>query len=162
HATRVHVHIIQLSLRPRSLLAGEQPPQHGAAVVHAQVRQRRRATMRSVETEGGSIDEAIQRALDTLRVAREQVEIEILENATRGLFGIGSRRARVRATVRQSLEASIGAAADGRAPGVSRETSPRPGRLASAAGREDAVRRAREVLEAILDHLADGPKTIEE
>lgn len=119
--------------------------------------------MRSVETEGGSIDEAIQRALDKLRVPREQVEIEILENAMRGLFGIGSRRARVRATVRQSLEeAAIGATADGGVPRVSRETSPPSGSRASAASREDAVVRAREVLEVILGHLVDGPQIIEE
>jgi spoIIIJ-associated protein len=114
--------------------------------------------MRWVETEGGSIDEAIQRALDTLRVAREQVEIEILENSTRGLFGIGSRRARVRATVRQSLEAAIGAATDGAAARVSRETASPAG----AGEREGAIVRAREVLEAILGHLVDGPKVIEE
>ena len=40
--------------------------------------------MRSVESEGGSIDEAIARALDALRVARDQVEIEILENSDAG------------------------------------------------------------------------------
>lgn len=114
--------------------------------------------MRSVETEGGSIDEAIQRALDTLRVAREQVEIEILENSARGLFGIGSRRARVRATVRQSLEAAIGAETDGAAARVSRETASSAG----AGEREGAIVRAREVLEAILGHLVDGPKVIEE
>ena len=114
--------------------------------------------MRSVETEGGSIDEAIQRALDTLRVAREQVEIEILENSTRGLFGIGSRRARVRATVRQSLEAAIGAVTDSPTARVSRET----GSPARSAEREPAVVRAREVLEAILVHLVDGPRVIEE
>ncbi|HKA25952.1 MAG TPA: RNA-binding cell elongation regulator Jag/EloR [Gaiellaceae bacterium] len=118
--------------------------------------------MRSVETEGGSIDEAIQRALETLRVPREQVEIEILENAMRGLFGIGSRRARVRATVRQSLEATIGATADGGVPRVSRETSPPSDRAASAGSREAAVVRAREVLEAILGYLVDGPQIIEE
>jgi spoIIIJ-associated protein len=118
--------------------------------------------MRSVESEGGSIDEAIQRALDTLRVPREQVEIEILENATRGLFGIGSRRARVRATVRQSLEATIRATAEAPASRVSRETSPAPDSRASAVSRENAVVRAQEVLEAILRHLVDGPPIIQE
>jgi len=118
--------------------------------------------MRSVESEGGSIDEAIQRALEALRVPREQVEIEILENAARGLFGMGSRRARVRATIRQSLEATIGATVDGPATRVSRETSSPPGSRASATSREDAVVRAQEVLEAILSHLVDGPRTIEE
>jgi spoIIIJ-associated protein len=134
--------------------------------------------MRSVESEGGSIDEAIARALDTLRVAREQVEIEILENATRGLFGLGSRRARVRATVRQSLDAAIQAEPHGRSPGseqtearepatappraplggVSRETS---GAASTPGARHEAAARAREVLEALLVHLVDGPQVEE-
>ena len=56
--------------------------------------------MRSVEIEGGSIDDAIARALRALGASRDQVEIDILENATRGLLGLGRRRARVRATMR--------------------------------------------------------------
>jgi spoIIIJ-associated protein len=56
--------------------------------------------MRSVEVEGGSIDEAIERALDALGAPRARVEIDILENAARGLLGFGRRRARVRATMR--------------------------------------------------------------
>jgi spoIIIJ-associated protein len=136
--------------------------------------------MRSVETEGGSIDEAIAHALDTLGVAREQVEIEILENSTRGLFGLGSRRARVRATVRQSLDATI-RAAEGPPPGteqtgsmegvaapasarashdgVSRET-PRVASLRSDTRRE-VVSRAREVLESLLGHLVEAPQVTE-
>ena len=114
--------------------------------------------MRSVETEGGSIDEAIQRALDALRVAREQVEVEILENATRGLFGIGSRRARVRATVRPPLESTLESATDGRAARVSRETIFPAISRASSSSRDDAIARAREVLETILGHLVDGPQ----
>src|SRR5262249_22756182 len=128
----------------------EQPPEHGPAMVHAQIRQRRREKMRSVETEGGSIDEAIQRALEMLRVGREQVEIEILDNATRGLFGIGSRRARVRATLLPPLDASLERVTADHAP-VSRETSPRAG----AGPRSEAAARAREVIEAILGHLVD-------
>lgn len=59
--------------------------------------------MRSVEGEGGSIDEAIARALAALGVERDRVEIEILENAKAGLFGIGRRKARVRARIRAPL-----------------------------------------------------------
>ena len=54
--------------------------------------------MRSIEAEGNTIDEAIDRALSTLRVARDRVEIEIVSNATRGLFGLGGRKAKIRAT----------------------------------------------------------------
>lgn len=56
--------------------------------------------MQSTEAEGRTIDDAIARALTTLGVPRERVEIEILANATRGLFGFGGKPARVRATLR--------------------------------------------------------------
>lgn len=86
--------------------------------------------MRSVETEGASIDEAIARALELLRIERERVDVEILENATRGVLGFGGKSARIRATVRAPL-------APGDVPGdVSRETSspvPAPPEAAEAA-----------------------------
>jgi spoIIIJ-associated protein len=67
--------------------------------------------VRSVEGEGGTIDEAITRALAALGVARDRVEIDILENATPGVLGFGRKRARVRATIRTPL-AAWGAAAE--------------------------------------------------
>ena len=110
--------------------------------------------MRSIETEGGSIDEAIERALMALRVPREQVEIEILENSTRGLFGLGSRRAKVRASVRPSLATDL----DGEErlmahrSEVSRETTS-PER----SSREAATAKARAVLEVLLGELVESP-----
>jgi predicted RNA-binding protein Jag len=59
--------------------------------------------MRFIEGEGGSIDEAIARALQALGMTRDQVEIDIIENAVPGLLGFGRRPARVRATVRAPL-----------------------------------------------------------
>jgi spoIIIJ-associated protein len=56
-----------------------------------------------VETEGNSIDEAIENALKALGAERAKVEIEILANATRGLFGLGGKKARVRASLRRRL-----------------------------------------------------------
>ena len=118
--------------------------------------------MRSVETEGGSIDEAIEKALETLRVERDQVELEILENSARGLLGFGSRRARIRATVRSSLVSQLEHFAD-ESPisEVSRETVPALGAVDGVAGREGAVRRARVVIEQILSHLVDSPKVLD-
>jgi spoIIIJ-associated protein len=63
--------------------------------------------MRSVEGEGSTIDDAIARALAALGVGRDEVEIDILENASRGVLGIGRRKARVRATVRTSVRSWI-------------------------------------------------------
>src|SRR5882724_8281076 len=63
--------------------------------------------MRSVETEGETIDEAIENALRTLEVERAQVEVHILSDATRGVFGFGGKKARIRATVRAPLVAHL-------------------------------------------------------
>src|SRR5262245_14780740 len=60
--------------------------------------------MESVEAEGNSIDEAIDSALKILGTTRDRVEVEIVSNAARGLFGIGGRKARVRATVRKPID----------------------------------------------------------
>lgn len=67
--------------------------------------------MRSVEGEGITIDDAIARALAALGVRRDRAEIDIIENASRGVLGIGRRKARVRATVRAPLETLMGAVA---------------------------------------------------
>jgi spoIIIJ-associated protein len=115
--------------------------------------------MRSVETEGGSIDEAIEKALEALRVKRDQVEVEILENSARGLLGLGSRRARIRATVRSSLTSKLESVDP--TSEVSRETPPAPETLDGVAPREGAVRRARAVIEEILSHLVDSPKVLD-
>jgi spoIIIJ-associated protein len=65
--------------------------------------------MRSVESEGNTIDEAIENALRLLRLDRDAVEIEILENATKGVLGFGTKKARVRARERAKVDAVLAA-----------------------------------------------------
>ena len=98
--------------------------------------------MRSVETEGATIDEAITRALELLRIERDRVEVEILENATRGVLGFGGKSARIRATVRASLPV------EGQSM-VSRETQP-PAPSGEPFDDGPAVEAAEAVLEEIL------------
>jgi len=102
--------------------------------------------MRSVESEGDSIDDAITKALGTLQVERDRVEIEILADAQRGVFGFGGRKARVRATLRPR----VGSLSD-----VSREASASDGASGGeVTGSTSATAdRAREVVERILTHL---------
>ena len=57
----------------------------------------------SIEAQGHTIDEAIQIALNQLGVSRDKVEIDIVHHPRRGVLGIGARRAKVRATVRESV-----------------------------------------------------------
>lgn len=47
-------------------------------------------------------EEAIEKGLGQLGLPESSVEIEVLDTGSRGLFGIGSRQARVRLTIKQS------------------------------------------------------------
>jgi spoIIIJ-associated protein len=53
----------------------------------------------TIEKIASTIEEAIQEGLEELGLPREEVEIEILDEGSRGLFGLGSRLSRVRLTV---------------------------------------------------------------
>ena len=53
---------------------------------------------RSVETNATDIETAIELGLEQLGVSRESVIVEILEEPSRGLLGIGAKQARVRLT----------------------------------------------------------------
>jgi spoIIIJ-associated protein len=46
-----------------------------------------------------SVDEAIVRGLGQLGLPRESVKVEVLDSGSRGLFGLGSRQARIRLTI---------------------------------------------------------------
>jgi spoIIIJ-associated protein len=55
-----------------------------------------------VETEGDTIDQAIENALIRLGVERDRISIEILSEGKRGILGFGTQKARVRASLRRS------------------------------------------------------------
>ncbi|MDX1765048.1 MAG: RNA-binding cell elongation regulator Jag/EloR [bacterium] len=59
---------------------------------------------RSVELEGRTVEEATESALATLGVSRDQVELEILDDGKSGFLGFGSKSARVRATLKATVE----------------------------------------------------------
>ena len=58
--------------------------------------------MDHVEAEGDTIEAAIAKALRILGVGRERATIDILAEARKGVLGIGAKKARVRASLRQS------------------------------------------------------------
>jgi spoIIIJ-associated protein len=53
----------------------------------------------SLEIIAPSVEEAIERGLEELGLEEDGVEVEVLDAGSRGLFGLGSRQARVRLTV---------------------------------------------------------------
>lgn len=58
---------------------------------------------RSTEVAGTNVETAIAEGLARLGVDRDGVEVEVLEEASRGVFGLGSRDARVRLTVKPDV-----------------------------------------------------------
>ena len=63
--------------------------------------------MESIEASGKSIEEAIAQALAHLSKRRDEVDITILQEASRGTFGIGSKEARVRVSTREILHPDV-------------------------------------------------------
>lgn len=53
-----------------------------------------------------TIEEAIENGLDELGLPREAVDVEILDEGNKGLFGLGSRQARVLLTIKEKTESS--------------------------------------------------------
>lgn len=64
--------------------------------------------MPSLEIEGKSIEEAVEAACVQLNAPREKLEIEVLTSGSTGIFGIvGSKKARIRATVKEEVPALV-------------------------------------------------------
>jgi spoIIIJ-associated protein len=61
-----------------------------------------------VETEGDTIDQAIEQALKTLGVDRDKITVDILSEGKKGILGFGAQKARIRATLRAASVALNG------------------------------------------------------
>lgn len=82
-------------------------------------------TSTSLEYIAATAEEAINKGLTELNVTRTEVDIEVLDNGSKGIFGIGARQARVRMTVRaDSLRASILKEDEAAAPAPAEEIVP--------------------------------------
>jgi len=59
----------------------------------------------SIEIEGKTVEEAIEKALKELKLPREKVKIEVLSEGEKGLFGMpGAKPAKVRASIKKDKE----------------------------------------------------------
>jgi spoIIIJ-associated protein len=61
----------------------------------------------SLEIIAPSIEEAIAKGLEDLGLTQEEVEVEVLDPGSRGLFGLGSRQARVRLKIRSEGDSDL-------------------------------------------------------
>ncbi|HEX7534735.1 MAG TPA: Jag N-terminal domain-containing protein, partial [Syntrophales bacterium] len=55
--------------------------------------------MNSIEIEGKTIDEAIEKACSEFNVPREKLNIEIISDGATGFLGIGSKKAKIKASI---------------------------------------------------------------
>ena len=82
-----------------------------------------------VETEGDSIDAAIENALKALGVGRDKITIDIISEGRKGILGFGAQKAKIRASLRKlKLDTDVRPTAPQavEAPASAPEPSPRP------------------------------------
>ena len=59
-----------------------------------------------IETEGDTVEEAIEHALTELEATREQVTIDIVNEPTKGILNFGAKPAKIRATLKQDVSSA--------------------------------------------------------
>ncbi|NLG97482.1 MAG: KH domain-containing protein [Chloroflexi bacterium] len=63
----------------------------------------------TLEVIAPTVEDAIQKGLSQLNLPKEAVEVEVLDAGSRGLFGLGSRQARIRLTIKPPAEERLSA-----------------------------------------------------
>ncbi|MDF2590621.1 MAG: DNA-binding protein [Clostridia bacterium] len=104
--------------------------------------------MKYIEKSAKTVEEAIELALKDLNATKEQVTIEVLEQPSKGLFGLGARKATVQVRLKE-----VASKTDEFKPKAAREVKParvsEPGLPASEEDKNAAQKFLREVLNAM-------------
>jgi len=121
--------------------------------------------MNSIEIEGKTIDEAIEKACSEFNVPREKLNIEIISDGATGFLGLGSKKAKIKASI-MSIDMAMETPATQSPKGAQEKSSAISG-LIEPKGPEDSVEtpamRAKRILEGILLRMnLDCPLTVEE
>lgn len=103
-----------------------------------------------------SVEEAIDKGLEDLGLTLEEVDVEVLDEGSRGLFGLGSRQARVRLTIRSASGSfDLPGASDDRAPFGERASAPPRRAPAPALPRDEdfVLNTSRDVVSELLEKM---------
>jgi len=58
---------------------------------------------KAIEVEAGTVEDAIKKALEQLRVSRDQIKIKVVCEEKKGLFGMeGEKPAKIRVTLKKN------------------------------------------------------------
>ena len=60
-------------------------------------------SLQFIEGEGKTVEEALEIALKELEVSREQVNVKVLDEGSKGIFGLGAKPVKIRATLKEDL-----------------------------------------------------------
>lgn len=123
------------------------------------------ASRATIEIIAPTIEEAVEKGLSDLGLPQDAVDVEILDAGSRGLFGLGSRQARVRLIVRDAkvsektlAPASVETVAKAHAPEAHtpEEIAPvvEPPAAAPPIDEDDVLRVARETVSDLLDKMS--------
>ncbi len=112
--------------------------------------------MQSVKITGKTVEEAVQKALLELGIEEADADIRVLEEGTKGIFGLGKKDAVVEVSVKGSESAPEAAAAAVAAIFAGEETAKTPETLAEAS--EPAQAPAEEIKEETAEVEANGEK----
>jgi len=121
--------------------------------------------MRSIEVTGENVEEAIAKGLEELGVGPNDIIYEVLEEPSRGVFGLGARLARVRVQVIRSHSAppSSGPAAEESENLLSEEADDDMEDFSAAETSEDDATVGKEVLAELLEKMGiDASITVEQ
>jgi spoIIIJ-associated protein len=69
----------------------------------------------SLEVIAPTVEEALTKGLADLGLTEDQVEMEVLDEGSRGLFGLGARQARIRLTIKSAVSKEVEVAAPAQA-----------------------------------------------
>ena len=120
--------------------------------------------MESLEVEGKTIDEAIEKACSEFGVPREKLNIEIISDGASGFLGLGSKKAKIRASI-MSIDMTIDAPPEQSRKAVQKKPPVSLDFTQSVVTEESAettATKAKRILEGILSRMSlDCPVTIE-
>lgn len=105
-----------------------------------------------------TVDEAVARGLNQLGLAREMVDVEVLDTGSRGLFGLGSRQARIRLSIKSAESRPVAQPPASEAPvaPVSKPVEPEPSTEGKApvTGDPQVLNSAKAVVSELLEKMS--------
>ncbi|MFC1878308.1 RNA-binding cell elongation regulator Jag/EloR [Chloroflexota bacterium] len=114
----------------------------------------------SLEKIAPTVEEAVANGLADLGLTEEAVEVEILDEGSKGLFGLGSRQARVRLTIKSGVMPAAEPGAQAPPPATADEQAPVTDELAEEAldtefgeGADMVLDVARQTVEELLERM---------